>query len=109
MYQYFLWIKLELLSFGFFPVDVMKLAIKTDSKVTTRTYLLTVLRHLIKGKKIIGSSQHEFMMGKSCLTCVVAFDNEMTGSVDEGRTVDAVCLDFGKVFATVCHNIVTNW
>lgn len=31
VYQYFLWVKLEFLSFGFFPVDVMKLAIKPDS------------------------------------------------------------------------------
>lgn len=56
MYQYFLWLKLEFLSFGFFPVDVKKLAIKPDSKVITRTHLLTVLRHLIKDKKVLGSS-----------------------------------------------------
>lgn len=63
MCQYFLWVRLKFISFGFFPVDVMKLAIKTSSKVITRTYLLTVLRHLVKDKKVIGSSQHEFMMG----------------------------------------------
>lgn len=97
MYQYFLWLKLEFLSFGIFPVDVMKLVIKPDSKVITRTYLLTVLTHLIKDKKVIVSSQHEFVM---------AFDNEMTGSVDERGTVDAACLDFGKVFDTVSHNII---
>lgn len=106
MYQYFLWLKLEFLSFGIFPVDVMKLVIKPDSKVITRTYLLTVLTHLIKDKKVIVSSQHEFVMGKSCLTSVMAFDNEMTGSVDERGTVDAACLDFGKVFDTVSHNIL---
>lgn len=106
MDQYFLWVKLEFLSFGFFPVDVTKLAVKPGGKVITRTYLLTVLRHLIKDKKVIGSSQGEFMRGKSCLSSVMAFDNEMPGSVDEGRAVDAVCLDFGKVFATVSHNII---
>lgn len=35
----------------------------------------------------------------------MAFDSEMTGSVDEVRTVDAACLDFGKVFDMVSHNI----
>lgn len=46
--QYFLWVKLEFLSFGFFPVDVTKLAMKPDSEVLTRTYLLTVVRYLTK-------------------------------------------------------------
>lgn len=84
----------------------MKLAIKPDSKVISRTYLLTVLRHLIKDKKVIGGSQHEFLMGKSCLTSVMAFDNEMTGLVDEGRTVDAACLEFGKVFDSASCNMI---
>jgi len=43
-------------------------------------------------------------MEKSCLTSVMAFDNEMAGSVAVGRTVDAACLDFGKAFDTVSHN-----
>lgn len=40
--------------------------------------------------KDIGSSQHEFMKRKSCLTNLVAFLDEMTGMVDDGRTRDAV-------------------
>lgn len=38
------------------------------------------------------------MEGKSCLTNLIAFYGEMTGSVDEGRTVDIVYLDFSMAF-----------
>jgi len=47
-------------------------------------------------KKVIRSSQHGFTKGKSCLTNLIAFCNDMTGWVDEGRAVDVVYPDFGK-------------
>ncbi|KAK4830476.1 hypothetical protein QYF61_011200 [Mycteria americana] len=59
----------------------------------------TISRH-IKGKKIIISSQHGFTQGKSCLTNLTNFYDEMTGLVDEGRAVDAVYLKFNKAFDT---------
>lgn len=31
------------------------------------------------------------MEGKSCLTDMIAFYNEMSGVMDEGRAVDVVC------------------
>ena len=37
---------------------------------------------------------------------LIAFYNDMTGWVDEGRAVDVVYLDFSKAFDTVSHNIL---
>ena len=60
----------------------------------------------MKDKKVVGSSQHGFTKGKSCLTNLIAFCNERTGSVDEERAVDIVYLNFSKAFNTVSHNIL---
>ena len=68
--------------------------------------ILEVINKQVEEKKVIRSSQHGFTKGKSCLTNLVAFYNDMTGRVDEGRAVDVVCLDFSKAFDTVPHNIL---
>ena len=51
-------------------------------------------------------SQHGFMKGKSCLTNLSSFYDQVTHLVDEGKAVDAVYLDFNKTFDTVPHSIV---
>jgi len=60
----------------------------------------------VEEKKVIRGSQHGFTKGKSCLTNLIAFYNDMTGWVDEGRAVDVVYLDFSKAFNTASHNIL---
>jgi len=66
--------------------------------------LEVIIKHV--KEKIIRSSQHGFTKGKSCLTNLIAFYDDMTGSVEEGRAVDVVYLDFSKSFGTVSHNIL---
>jgi len=39
-----------------------------------------------------------FTKGKSCLTNLIGFYDDMTGWVDEGRAVDVVYLDFKQGF-----------
>ncbi|KAK4826839.1 hypothetical protein QYF61_011647 [Mycteria americana] len=64
------------------------------------------MRHM-KDKKVIRSSQRGFTKGKSCLTNLIIFCDEMTGLVDEGRAVDTVCLDF-KLSMVLLFNIFIN-
>ncbi|CAM5159878.1 unnamed protein product [Natator depressus] len=65
----------------------------------------SILKHL-EERKVIRNSQHGFTKGKLCLTNLIAFYDEITGSVDEGKAVDVLFLDFSKAFDTVSHSIL---
>ncbi|CAM4528584.1 unnamed protein product [Caretta caretta] len=65
------------------------------------------LKHL-EERKVIWNSQHGFTKGKSCLTNLIAFYDEITGSVDEGKAMDTLFLDFSKAFDTVSHSILSS-
>lgn len=45
-------------------------------------------------KKVVRSSQHGFIKGKSCLTNLTAFSNETKTWMSEGRPADVVHSDF---------------
>ncbi|CAM5103254.1 unnamed protein product [Eretmochelys imbricata] len=67
----------------------------------------SILKHL-EERKVIRNSQHGFTKGKSCLTNLIAFYDEITGSVDEEKAVDVLFLDFSKVFDMVSHSILVS-
>jgi len=50
---------------------------------------------------LINNSQHGFCMGRSCLTNLLVFMEEVTNILDEGNPVDVIYLDFAKAFDKV--------
>ena len=61
-----------------------------------------MVSHLSK-HNLIRASQHGFMAGRSCLTNLLEYLEELTSLVDMGHEVDIVYLGFAKVFDKVPH------
>ena len=73
-------------------------------KVMEQLILGAVSRH-IKDKRVIRDSQHGFTKRKSCLINLIAFYEDITRWINNGKAVDVVYLDFSKAPDT--HSILT--
>jgi len=69
-------------------------------------FMLSVLTGRVKDDQGIRPSQHECIKGRSCLTNMISFYDQMTCLVDDRKAVDVVYLDFSKAFDTVPHSIL---
>ncbi|CAM4527801.1 unnamed protein product [Lepidochelys kempii] len=67
----------------------------------------SILKHL-EERKVIRNSQHGFTKGKSCLINLIALYDVITGSVDMGKVVDVLFLDYSKAFDMVSHSILSS-
>ena len=61
-----------------------------------------IVQHIDKNN-LLRSSQHGFMAGKSTLSNLLEYLEELTSLVDEGPAVEIVYLDFAKAFDKVPH------
>ncbi|CAM5128318.1 unnamed protein product [Natator depressus] len=85
------------------PVSLISVAGKIMEQVLDES----ILKHL-KERKVIRNSQHGFTKGKLWLTNLIAFYDEITGSVDMGKALDMMYLDFSKAFDMVSHSMLTS-
>ncbi|TRZ16814.1 hypothetical protein HGM15179_010323 [Zosterops borbonicus] len=74
-------------------------------KIMEQFILSIITQHLQDGQGV-RASQHGFRRGRSCLTNLISFCDQVTHLVDAGRAVDVVYLDFSKAFDTVSHSIL---
>ncbi|CAM4331600.1 unnamed protein product [Lepidochelys olivacea] len=77
------------------------------AKIMEQVLKESILKYL-EERRVIRNSQNRFTKGKSCLTNLIAFYDEIIGSVDEGKAVDVLFLDFSKAFDTVSHSILAS-
>ena len=59
-----------------------------------------IVLHLVENK-LINSSQHGFVSGKSCATNFIEFFNKVTEAIDGSNAMDIIFLDFAKAFDKV--------
>src|SRR6218665_1083993 len=71
-------------------------------KVMERIVKDNVMEHLNE-YNVIKGSQHGFTKGRSCLTDLLEFFEEVYERLDEGKPVDIIYLDFAKAFDKVPH------
>ena len=61
-----------------------------------------IVEHLVKNM-LIRDTQHGFWGGRSCITNLLEFLEEVTKNVDEGNPCDIIYMDFQKAFDKVPH------
>lgn len=80
------------------PVSLTSVPCKLMEKVLRKE----IVDHL-ESKNLLKSYQHGFRSGRSCLTQLLEYLEELESMVDEGDSVDVVYLDCRKAFDTVPH------
>ena len=65
-----------------------------------------ILSVIMQGNQAIRPSQHGFSKGSSCSRNQISFYDKVTCSLDDGRSVDVVYLDFSKALETISRSML---
>ncbi|KAF1441643.1 hypothetical protein FQV21_0009000, partial [Spheniscus demersus] len=88
------------------PGNYRPVSLTSVSGKIMELFILRALTRHVRDNQGIRPSEHGFMRGRSCLTNLISFYDQVTRLVDEGKAVDVVYLDFSKAFDTVSHSIL---
>ena len=61
-----------------------------------------IVEHMMENN-LFSTMQHGFMKGRSCVTQLLEFLEDITQAIDDGNDVDVIYLDFCKAFDKVPH------
>lgn len=87
--------------------DLGKYTLISLSSVFGKVVELVLLEtSTLQMKQVIGNSQHRFTKGESYQIYLNTFYNHITSSVNMGRVLDVICLDFNKAFDTASHSFL---
>ena len=80
------------------PVSLLSVVLKSMERLVRDA----MAEHMVKNETI-SVAQHGFVKGKSCLTNLLSYLDEVTARIDRGEKVEVCYLDFQKAFDTVNH------
>ncbi|RMC18017.1 hypothetical protein DUI87_04893 [Hirundo rustica rustica] len=72
----------------------------------TEQFILSVMTQNLQDGQGLRPSQHGLRRGRSCLTNLISFFDQVTCLVDAGVAVDVVYLNFSKAFDTNSHSML---
>jgi ribonuclease P/MRP protein subunit RPP40 len=80
------------------PVSLTNIACKVMERVIKDSMV-----EYLEGNNVTSKTQHGFRPGRSCVTNMIEFFDQVTKWTDDGESVDIAYFDFSKAFDKVCH------
>lgn len=83
------------------PVCMESLLLKTAEKVIKSATLEYILQY-----NLISHSQHGFLPGRSVLSNMIEYLNDLTTAIDQGYAVSSFYSDYAKMFDRISHRLL---
>ena len=83
------------------PVSLTSHVVKTFEKVVKKHIV-----EFLESRNLYNPSQHGFRTGRSTMTQLISYYEELLRGLEEGKNIDAVYLDFSKAFDKCCHQVL---